>query len=71
MKLPVFSSSDGRTVIGHATGERSAGLLIRRTITIPAGFVLYVWRRSRFAMDLNGLADGYVYSVGSVPTTRM
>jgi hypothetical protein len=65
MRLPIFDSRDGRTVIGYATGERSAGLAIRRLVTIPPGFALYVWRRSRFAMDLNELADGYVYSIGS------
>ena len=63
MKLPIFSSSDGRTVIGHAEGERSASLAIRRLIDVPAGFKLHVWRRRDDMQDMLELPDGYVYSI--------
>jgi hypothetical protein len=63
MKLPIFSDSDGRTIIGYADGERSAGIAIRRLLSIPVGFNLRVWRRGSNMQDLLGLPDGFVYSI--------
>ena len=63
MKLPIFSDSDGRTIIGYAEGERSAGIAIRRLLSIPIGFSLKVWRRRDNMRDLLDLPDGFVYSI--------
>ena len=63
MKLPIFSDSDGRTIIAYATGERSAGIALRRLLTIPMGFNLRVWRRRDDMQDLLNLPDGFVYSI--------
>ena len=63
MKLPIFSDSDGRTIIGYANGERSAGIAIRRLLNIPQGFNLRVWRRRDDMKDLLNLPDGFVYSI--------
>jgi hypothetical protein len=63
MTLPIFSSSDGRTIIGHANGERSASLAIRKLVTVPAGFKLAVWKRSDNMADMLELPIGYVYSI--------
>jgi hypothetical protein len=63
MKLPVFSSSDGRTVIGYAEGIRSATLVIRRTITIDPAATLYVWKRTDIMQDCLDLPEGYCYSL--------
>lgn len=63
MSLPIFDSRDGRTVIGYATGERSANVAIRRLITIPAGFTLHVWRRGSDMREILGLPDGFVYCI--------
>lgn len=64
MKLPIFDNRDGRTIIGYAEGLRSASVAIRRTINIPAGFKLYVWRRTDTMRDCLDLPDGYCYSIG-------
>jgi len=66
MQLPIFDSSNGRTIIGTATGIRSATVQIRRLITIPAGFTLNVWQRSKADIDMTDmldLPDGFCYSV--------
>jgi len=63
MKLPIFSDRDGRTIIGYAEGERSAGIAIRRLLTIPSGFNLRVWRRRDDMQDMLDLPDGFVYSI--------
>jgi len=63
MKLPIFSDSDGRTIIGYAQGERSAGIAIRKLLSIPIGFNLRVWRRKDNMQDLLNLPDGFVYSI--------
>ena len=63
MTFPIFSSSDGRTVIGHANGERSASLVIRRLVDVPAGFKLAVWKRTDTMADMLELPIGYVYSI--------
>ena len=63
MKLPIFSDRDGRTIIGFAEGERSAGIAIRKLLTIPSGFNLRVWRRRDDMQDLLDLPDGFVYSI--------
>jgi hypothetical protein len=65
MKLPIFSDRDGRTIIGYAEGERSAGIAIRRLLTIPAGFKLRVWRRRDDMQDMLDLPDGFVYSISN------
>jgi hypothetical protein len=64
MKLPIFDSRDGRTIIGHAEGIRSASLAIRKLVTIPAGFTLYVWKRTDIMQDCLNLPEGYVYCIG-------
>lgn len=63
MKLPIFDSRDGRTVIGYAEGVRSAALAIRRLIDIPPGMHLSVWRRTDTMQDCLNLPDGYCYAV--------
>ena len=64
MKLPIFDTRDGRTIIGYAEGERSAGVQIRRLINIPAGFTLYVWKRRNDMADMLELPVGFCYSIG-------
>lgn len=64
MKLPIFDSRDGRTIIGYAEGVRSAGVAIRKLVNIPAGWTLYVWKRSDTMQDCLDLPMGYVYSIG-------
>jgi len=61
--LPIFSSSDGRTVIGKAAGIRSATVAIRRLIDVPHGFTLHVWERSQYMQEILDLPRGFVYSV--------
>ena len=66
MDLPIFDSGNGRTIIGHASGIRSATIQIRRLITIHAGFTLNVWQRSKADIDMTDLfemPDGFCYSV--------
>lgn len=63
MKLPIYDSRDGRTVIGHATGERSASLVIRRLIDVPAGWNLVVWKRSDAMRDCLQLPAGFCYAI--------
>jgi hypothetical protein len=64
MKLPIFDSSNGRTIIGHADGIRQATATIRRTVTVPAGFTIRVWQRTDIMQDCLGLPAGYVYAIG-------
>ena len=64
MKLPIYDSSNGRTIIGYADGIRSASLAIRKLVTVPAGFTLRVWQRTDIMRDCLELPDGYVYSIG-------
>jgi hypothetical protein len=64
MKLPIFDSSNGRTIIGYANGIRSATVTIRRMVTVPAGFTLRVWQRTDIMQDFLGLPAGYVYAIG-------
>lgn len=64
--LPVFSSTDGRTVIGMANGVRSAGVLIRKAITIDPQSTLHVWQRSKADIDMTDildLPDGFCYAI--------
>lgn len=63
MTLPIYDSRDGRTVIGHATGERSASLVIRRLIDVPAGWKLAVWKRSDTMQDCLQLPAGFCYAI--------
>ena len=63
MKLPIYDSRDGRTVIGHATGERSASLAIRRLIDVPQGWNLVVWKRSDTMQDCLQLPAGFCYAI--------
>lgn len=65
MTLPIFDSRDGRTVIGYASGVRSAGVQIRRLVNIPAGFYLYVWQRDRDMQEMLDVPAGFVYSIGN------
>jgi len=65
MKLPIFGNN-GREVIGYAEGVRSATVAIRRAITVPSGFKLLVWQRSKAWCDMSDLLelpDGFVYSI--------
>ena len=66
MKLPIFGS-DGRTIIGHASGIRSATVILRRLVDVPAGFKLLVWQRSNAGgvdmTEILDLPDGFVYSI--------
>ena len=64
MKLPIFDSRDGRTVIGHAEGVRSATVVLRKMLTIPAGFTLYVWQRKPDIEEILDFPTGFVYSIG-------
>jgi len=66
--LPIFDSSNGRTIIGYATGERSAVLAIRRMVNVPKNHRLAVWRRNRDMQDILDLPDGYVYSIYYSPS---
>ena len=64
--MPIFDSRDGRTVIGHANGLRSAGLAIRRLIAVPKGGTLHVWQRSKADIDMTDLLDvpdGFCYAI--------
>jgi hypothetical protein len=63
MKYPIFSSMDGRTVIGFASGIRSATVEIRKLIDIPSGFFLHIWRRNQFMQEILNLPDGFCYCV--------
>jgi hypothetical protein len=63
MKLPIFDSRDGRTVIGHAEGVRTATVALRKILTVPAGFNLYVWQRKPEIMDCLDFPAGFVYSI--------
>lgn len=66
MKLPIFDSGDSRTVIGYATGIRSASLQILRLIRVPPGWTLHVWQRSKADVDLTDLCDmpdGFCYAL--------
>ena len=66
MDLPIFDSGNGRSIIGRASGIRSATIQIRRLITIPEGFTLNVWQRSKADIDMTCLfemPDGFCYSV--------
>lgn len=65
MNYPIFSNSDGRTVIGHAQGVRSATVALRRILTIHKGFNLYVWKRPKMMQDILNLPDGFCYSISS------
>ena len=64
MKLPIYDSSNGRTIIGHADGIRSATAVVRKLVSIPAGFTLRVWQRPDVIRECLDLPDGYVYSIG-------
>jgi hypothetical protein len=68
MALPIFDSSNGRTIIGYAAGERSAGVAIRRMVNVPKDHCLVVWRRNRDMQDMLDLPDGYVYSIYYSPS---
>lgn len=63
MKYPIFSPTDGRTVIGFANGIRSATMEIRKLISIPNGLVLHVWRRNSLMQEILNLNDGFCYCV--------
>ena len=66
MSLPIFDSANGRTIIGTATDIRSATVQIRRLITIPTGFTLHVWQRSKADVDMTDILDmpdGFCYSL--------
>ena len=63
--LPVFSPSDGRTVVGHArTAAGVRQVLAHLGVRPERGFRLRVWRRSPFAQELLGLADGWCWAAG-------
>lgn len=64
--LPIFDTRDGRTIIGEASGIRSATIAIRRMITIDPRMTLHVWQRSKADIDMTDildLPDGFVYSI--------
>lgn len=63
MSYPIFDSRDGRTVIGRANGVRSAVVQLRKMLTIPAEFSLYVWLRTDTMSDMLDLPVGFVYSI--------
>jgi hypothetical protein len=63
MKLPIFNNTNGRDIIGYASGLRSATVAIRRLITVPNGSTLYVWRRPIYMQDLLELPGGFCYSI--------
>ena len=66
MRLPIFDSGNGRTIIGMATGVRSATVQIRRLIHIPSGSTLHVWQRSKADIDMTDvfeMPDGFCYSI--------
>ena len=65
MNYPIFSNSDGRTVIGQAQGIRSATVALRLILNIPKGFNLYVWQRSKMMQDILSLPDGFCYAISS------
>jgi hypothetical protein len=65
MSYPIFDSRDGRTIIGHADGLRSAGVQLRKMLTIPAGFRLHVWLRTDTMSDMLDLPVGFVYSISN------
>ena len=60
--IPIF---DNREVIGHASTVKGAISVIKKMITIPRGFHLYVWRRSALMQEILDLPDGFVYSIGN------
>jgi hypothetical protein len=61
--LPIFSQSNGRTIIGYAATEHSARAQIKKLEHIQQGFSLSVWRRSKNMQEILQMPDGYVYSI--------
>ena len=65
MKLPVMN---GREVLGYATGERSASILIRKRLTVHPQGRLYVWRRQAHVAEILDLPDAYVFAIAYGPS---
>lgn len=63
VSLPVFGGVGNREVIGLACSVRQAIRLIKKTIHVPVGFELAVWRRDDFIAELLDVPVGYVFSV--------
>ena len=62
-KLPVFDARDGRTVLGYAEGVRTATVLVRKLVNVPAGFKLEVWKRNETMCEILEAPEGFVYSI--------
>ena len=65
MKLPVmtYATGQGYTVIGYATGIRSATVVFRMLLDIPKNATLYVFERSSLMQEINGGPSGYVHAI--------
>ena len=63
MNLPIFGGISNREVIGYAASQRRAEAVVRRTIDVPKGFSLAVWRRDPRICEILEAPDGFVYSV--------
>ena len=63
MNLPIFGGISNREVLGYAASKRRAETVIKRTITIPKGFSLEVWRRDPRIREILEVPDGFVFSV--------
>ena len=63
MNLPIFGGACNREVIGYAASQRRAESVVKRTIDIPKGFTLKVWRRDPRIREILEAPDGFVYSV--------
>lgn len=63
--LPVFSPTDGRTVVGHATTAAGVRQVLARLGLAPErGFRLRVWRRTPLMQEILGLGDGWCWAFG-------
>lgn len=60
---PVFSNSDGRTVIGFAKTVKQAERLLRKQLTIHPAMKLQVWERTELSREINQLPRGFVYAI--------
>lgn len=69
--IPVCSNSTGWPIIGYAKTQEQATRVIKKCIGDDSHsliknhkFILSVWRRTPFAIELNGGPECFTYSLG-------